>query len=188
MNTTLLNWVIIPILIFLARICDVSIGTIRIILISRGKKALAATLGFFEVIIWLLAVSQAMQHIDNAACIIAYGLGFATGTYIGVTIEEKLAIGLQALRFITKNTLDVLTMALRDGGYGATVIEAKGGKGKVNIIYTIVPRRDANKVLEIAKEIDPDVFVSAQDVRSVRSGFFPTKTNKLKWRKVVKKK
>jgi uncharacterized protein YebE (UPF0316 family) len=188
MNTTLLNWVIIPILIFFARICDVSIGTVRIILVSRGKKLLASSLGFVEVIIWLLAVSQAMQHINNVACVIAYGLGFATGTYVGITIEEKLAIGLQALRFITKNTLDVLTMALRDEGYGATVIEAKGGKGKVNIIFTIVPRKDVNKTLEIAKEFDPDVFVSIQDIRSVKSGVFPFKTNGSKWRKVVKKK
>jgi len=173
LNSPIFTWVVIPILI---------------ILVSKGSKLLAPVLGFFEVIIWLLAISQVMQHLSNVACYIAYGLGFATGNYVGVTIEEKLAIGLQAIRFITKDTVDILTMALRDEGYGATVIEAKGGKGKVNIIFSIVPRKNIDSVLTLAREIDPNVFVSVQDIRSVKSGFIPSKRTITKWRKLAKKK
>ena len=188
LNSPIFTWVIVPLLIFIARILDVSIGTIRIIMVSKGSKILAPILGFFEVIIWLLAISQVMQHLSNIACFIAYGFGFAMGNYVGIVIEEKIALGLQAVRFITKDTVDVLTMALRDEGYGATVIEATGGKGKVNIIFSIVPRKNIDDVLILAREIDPNVFVSIQDIRSVKSGFIPSKRTIYKWKKLAKKK
>ena len=188
LNSPIFTWVIVPLLIFIARILDVSIGTIRIIMVSKGSKILAPILGFFEAIIWLLAISQVMQHLSNIACFIAYGFGFAMGNYVGIVIEEKIALGLQAVRFITKDTVDVLTMALRDEGYGATVIEATGGKGKVNIIFSIVPRKNIDKVLVLAREIDPNVFVSIQDIRSVKSGFIPSKRTIYKWKKLAKKK
>ena len=188
LNSPIFTWVIVPLLIFIARILDVSIGTIRIIMVSKGSKILAPILGFFEVIIWLLAISQVMQHLSNIACFIAYGFGFAMGNYVGIVIEEKIALGLQAVRFITKDTVDILTMTLRDEGYGATVIEATGGKGKVNIIYSIVPRKNIDNVLTLAREIDPNVFVSIQDIRSVKSGFIPDKRTIYKWKKLSKKK
>ena len=188
LNSPIFTWVIVPLLIFIARILDVSIGTIRIIMVSKGSKILAPILGFFEAIIWLLAITQVMQHLSNIACFIAYGFGFAMGNYVGIVIEEKIALGLQAVRFITKDTVDVLTMALRDEGYGATVIEATGGKGKVNIIFSIVPRKNIDNVLILAREIDPNVFVSIQDIRSVKSGFIPSKRTIYKWKKLAKKK
>jgi len=188
LNSPIFTWVIVPLLIFIARILDVSIETIRIIMISKGSKILAPILGFFEAIIWLLAITQVMQHLSNIACFIAYGFGFAMGNYVGIVIEEKIALGLQAVRFITKDTVDILTMTLRDEGYGATVIEATGGKGKVNIIFSIVPRKNIDNVLSLAREIDPNVFVSIQDIRSVKSGFIPSKRTIYKWKKLAKKK
>lgn len=188
LNSPIFTWVIVPLLIFIARILDVSIETIRIIMISKGSKILAPILGFFESIIWLLAITQVMQHLSNIACFIAYGFGFAMGNYVGIVIEEKIALGLQAVRFITKDTVDILTMTLRDEGYGATVIEATGGKGKVNIIFSIVPRKNIDNVLSLAREIDPNVFVSIQDIRSVKSGFIPSKRTIYKWKKLAKKK
>lgn len=188
LNSPIFTWVIVPLLIFIARILDVSIGTIRIIMVSKGSKILAPILGFFEAIIWLLAITQVMQHLSNVACFIAYGFGFAMGNYVGIVIEEKIALGLQAVRFITKDTVDILTMTLRDEGYGATVIEATGGKGKVNIIFSIVPRKNIDDVLILAREIDPNVFVSIQDIRSVKSGFIPSKRTIYKWKKLAKKK
>lgn len=188
LNSPIFTWVIVPLLIFIARILDVSIGTIRIIMVSKGSKILAPILGFFEAIIWLLAITQVMQHLSNVACFIAYGFGFAMGNYVGIVIEEKIALGLQAVRFITKDTVDILTMTLRDEGYGATVIEATGGKGKVNIIFSIVPRKNIDNVLSLAREIDPNVFVSIQDIRSVKSGFIPSKRTIYKWKKLAKKK
>jgi len=189
-NSSLYSWVIIPVMIFLARICDVSIGTFRIILVSKGGKILASVLGFFEVLIWLLAITQVLQHLSNWVCFVAYGLGFASGNFIGITIEEKLALGFQALRFISKSSVDVdvLTMALRDEGYGATVLEAKGGKGKVNIIFTIVPRKAVKEVLTVARQIDPEVFVSVQDIRSIKSGYVPNQNFRQRFRRLSKKK
>ncbi len=181
-------WIIIPVLIFLARISDVSIGTFRIILLSKGQKAIAAFLGFIEISIWLLAISQVIQHLTNIACFLAYSTGFALGNYIGISIEEKIALGQQAVRIITRNTLDILPMALRDSGYGTTVMRASGGRGDVNIIFTIVPRKDVKKVIALAREVDPEIFISVQDIRSVDAGFMPLRAPFFGWRRIVKKK
>ncbi|MDD5230224.1 MAG: DUF2179 domain-containing protein, partial [Candidatus Marinimicrobia bacterium] len=180
-DTSFYQWVVIPFLIFIARITDVSIGTIRIIQVSKGNKLIASVLGFFEVSIWLLAISQVMQQgLNNFASFFAYGLGFASGNYIGIIIEEKLALGLQAIRIISPETVDVLTMTLRDEGFGVTVIDAKGAKGQVHIIYSIVQRKNVNEVIRIAREISPDVFISIQDIRSVNAGFFSEKSQSFK--------
>jgi len=187
-NSPMYQWLFLPLFIFCARIVDVSIGTLRIILVSKGNKVIASILGFFEVSIWLLAISQVMQQgLSNPVSFIAYGLGFASGNFVGITLEEKLALGLQAIRLISTHTVDIMTMALRDEGYGATVITAQGGKGEVYIVYCIVPRKQVNNVLRIAREIEPDIFISIQDVRLVKSGFFPEKSQGFFWRRWNKK-
>ncbi len=189
LDSAFYQWVLLPLLIFLARITDVSIGTVRIILVSKGNKLAASALGFFEVSIWLLAISQVMQTgLNNPISFFAYGLGFASGNFIGITIEDKLALGLQAIRMISSDTVDVLTMALRDAGFGVTVIQASGAKGEVHLIYVIVQRKKVRDVLQIAREITPNIFISVQDIRSVNAGFFPEKNLSYKWRRWNKKK
>jgi len=190
MESTLFTWIVVPLLICCARIIDVSIGTVRIILVSKGNRLMASVLGFFEVIIWLIAITQVMQHLSNYVAYVGYGLGFALGNYVGISIEEKLALGYQALRFISRANVevDILTMALRDAGFGATVLEAKGGKGKVHIIFTIIPRKSVADALDIAREIDPEVFVSAQDIRSVSAGHIPFSSSRRRWHRITKKK
>ncbi|MBU0712721.1 DUF2179 domain-containing protein [bacterium] len=187
-NPWVTSWVIIPLLIFLARVTDVSIGTFRIILVSKGQKVIAAILGFIEISIWLLAISQVFQHLSNIACFFAYGLGFALGNYVGIAIEEKIALGQQAIRIITSNTMEILPMALRDAGYGATVIKANGGKGEVNLIFSVMPRNQVKDAIALAQEIDPDIFISLQDIRSVNAGFMPLRTPSFGWRRITKKK
>lgn len=187
-STVLYNWIVIPLLIFLARVTDVSIGTLRIILVSKGQKALSALLGFIEVSIWLLAITQVMQHMDNIVCFLAYGLGFGMGNFVGIMIEEKIAMGLQAVRIITQNTLDILPMAIRDAGFGATVMRATGGRGEVNIIFSIIPRKKVKELLKMIYEIDPNIFISLQDIRSVNSGFLPSRSPRFRWRRLTKKK
>ncbi|MCD6441142.1 MAG: DUF2179 domain-containing protein [Candidatus Marinimicrobia bacterium] len=187
-NSWTFTWIIIPLLIFLARITDVSIGTFRIILVSKGKKTIAALLGFLEISIWLLAISQVMQHLDNIACFLAYGLGFASGNYVGITIEDKIGLGLQAVRIITRNTMEILPMALRDAGFGTTVIKANGAKGQVNIIFIVVPRKEVNNLLTLAHEVDPNIFVSVQDVRSAAAGYIPKRAPLFSWQRLIKKK
>jgi uncharacterized protein YebE (UPF0316 family) len=105
--------VIVPILIFFARVTDVSMDTIRIIFIAKGYKVRAAFLGFFEVIIWLVAITQIMQNLTNIFCYIAYGAGFATGTYVGMLIEEKFPVEKSTIASVVKNDVSKLFGDLR---------------------------------------------------------------------------
>jgi len=111
-SSELFTWVILPVLIFLARIMDVSIGTMRLIFVSKGMKYLAPVLGFFEVTIWLLAIGQIMQHLDNVMCYIAYGSGFAMGNYLGIVLEEKMSIGTVLIRVIPQKDTSQLSATI----------------------------------------------------------------------------
>lgn len=169
---------VMPLMIFLARICDVSIGTLRIIFVSKGKKYIAPFLGFFEVLIWIIAISKIMQNLDNYANYIAYAAGFATGNYVGMIIEEKLAMGIQIIRIFTNRDGQLLVQNLNSCGYGATNIEAQGAKQKVNLIYTIVQRNELQNVLDIIEKFDPKTFYTIEDVKATNEGIFtPRKGN-----------
>jgi uncharacterized protein YebE (UPF0316 family) len=168
-----LTYVILPILIFLARICDVSLGTIRVIFISKGIRYLAPIIGFFEVIIWLLAIGQIMNNLTNFVAYIAYGAGFAAGTYIGMVIEEKISLGLVSVRIITKKDPGELIQYLRLNNYGVTSLDGEGGTGKVKMVFTIIKRQDLPHVVEIIKKFHPNAFYSVDDVKSVGEGIFP---------------
>jgi uncharacterized protein YebE (UPF0316 family) len=169
------SWVILPILIFLARICDVTIGTIRIIFVSRGQKRFASLLGFFEVIIWLAAIGQIMKNLNNIACYIGYGCGFAMGNFIGISLEEKLAMGIQMVRIFTPENGTDLVNYLKEAGYGVTSIDAKGTMGPVNLVYTVIKRSDLDDVVRKIHQFNPKAFYSIEDVRSVNEGIFPAK-------------
>ncbi|NLL05909.1 MAG: DUF2179 domain-containing protein [Clostridiaceae bacterium] len=175
MNTDVFSWVILPLLIFVSRIIDVSIGTIRIILVSRGKKYIAPLLGFFEVLIWIVAISQIMQHLDNIACYFAYAGGFATGTFVGMILEEKLAIGMLVVRVILVKDECHLRERLRNAGFGVTLVDAHGANGDVNIIYTIIKRKELDEVIEIVTNCNSKAFYSVEDARTVNLGVFRNK-------------
>lgn len=172
MSEELISWVIIPLLIMVARIIDVSIGTVRIILISRGKEKIAAILGFFEVIIWLCAISEVMKNLNNVACYIAYGAGFGMGTLVGVLLEKRLAIGVQIIRIITETKLQTLQMVLRDEGYGVTTVQGQGGKGAVDVIYVVAERKEVGHILDVVRSIEPDSFITTQAIDHRFQGFF----------------
>jgi uncharacterized protein YebE (UPF0316 family) len=161
-----------PLLIFLARICDVSIGTLRIIFVSKGKRNIAPVLGFFEVLIWIIAISKIMQNLDNYVNYIAYAAGFATGNFVGMIIEEKLAMGIQMIRVFAHEKGPELVMTLNGRGYGATVVEAHGAREKVHLIYTIVQRNELAKVLDVIHSFNPKAFYTVEDVKSVNEGIF----------------
>jgi uncharacterized protein YebE (UPF0316 family) len=171
-------YVILPIMIFCARICDVTMGTIRVIFISRGIRYLAPVIGFFEVIIWLLAIGQVMNNLTNAVSYIAYGAGFAAGTYIGMYIEEKISLGLTSVRIITKEDPMELMQYLRSHNYGVTSIDGKGATGKVKMVFTIIRRQDLAHVVGIIKEFHPNAFYSVEEVKSVAEGVFPKKPSR----------
>lgn len=173
MDSELFKWIVLPLLIVLARVVDVSIGTIRIVFVSRGHKIIAPILGFFEVLIWLLAIGQIMRNLSNFMCYIAYGLGFALGTFIGLLIEEKLALGVLLVRIITQKDAGDLIGALRRANYGVTTVSASGMSGKVDIIFTVIKRSAVDKVLEIIHRFNPRAFYSIENIKSVREGTFP---------------
>lgn len=164
---------ILPFAIFVARICDVTLDTLRIIYVSRGLKFLAAFIGFFEVLIWLTAISQIISNMTNPFLYIAYAGGFAMGNYIGIIIEGKMAIGTSVIRIITQKDAVPLIEFLKDDGYGVTYTDAQGAKGPVKIIFTIVKRKDIPSVLEIIRKFNPLAFYTIEDIRSVRLGVFP---------------
>jgi len=181
-------YAVLPLFIFLARICDVTLSTIRIIMISRGNRAIAAVLGFFEVIIWLVAVTQVLSNLNNIASYLAYGAGFAAGNFLGITLENRLALGMQTVHIITESNMKVLSMLLREEGFGLTNLEATGIKGQMDFIYIVTPRKRVKDLMYIVKEFDPHSFISVSDLRSLDSGYFATKTNQSWWPKAIVKK
>jgi uncharacterized protein YebE (UPF0316 family) len=179
-DSELFSYVLMPLLIFLARICDVSIGTMRIIFVSKGKRNIAPILGFFEVLIWITAISKIMQNLDNYVNYIAYAAGFATGNFVGMIIEEKLAMGIQMIRVFAHERGPELVQLLNISGYGATAVEAHGAREKVHLIYTIVQRNELANVLNVITEFNPRAFYTIEDVKAVNEGIFaPKKPNSI---------
>lgn len=167
--------VILPVLIFIARILDVTIGTVRIVFISKGHKILSPLLGFFEVLIWVLAIAKIFEHMDNFIYYLAYAGGFAVGNYMGLLIEEKIALGKVVIRIITRKSANSLINSLYDEGFGVTVVPAHGVEDNVHVIYTVVKRQDINKVHHLVERYNPKSFYSIEDVRHVSQGVFPVK-------------
>jgi uncharacterized protein YebE (UPF0316 family) len=167
------TWVLLPIFIFVARIMDVTLGTVRIISLSRGRRILAPLLGFFEVFIWIVAISQIVRNLNNIACYFAYASGFAAGNFIGLLIEEKLAIGMLAVRIFIIKDSDLLIDRLHEAGFGATSLNAWGATGEVKIIFTIIRRKAFHEVIHIIHNINPKIFYSVEEVRSTSEGIFP---------------
>ena len=168
----------IPLLICLARITDVSIGTLRIIFVSKGLRLWAPILGFFEVTIWLLAISKVMANLTNPINYIAYAVGFSLGNYIGMFIENRLAIGMVVVRIITKRDSQILVGALRALRYSVTVVEGEGNNGAVNIIFTVIKRSDIERVRELIAKHNPQAVYSIEDVRHASDPSFPTEISR----------
>lgn len=168
------SYILLPLLIFSARVCDVSLGTIRIIFISKGLKYLAPLIGFFEVLIWLLAMGQIMQNLTNVYYYLFYAGGFATGNYIGILLEEKLSIGNVAIRIIVKRDAKKLISVLREHHYGVTVMDGEGVKGPIKIIFTVTPRHNIFNVIQMVKQYNPSAFYSIEDIRYANETLGPS--------------
>jgi len=175
MSSDTYTFVVLPVLIGLSRIFDVTIGTLRIIYVSRGMRFLAPALGFFEVLIWLLAITQIISNLTSPIHYIAYAAGFAAGNFVGILVEEKLSVGTVLVRVITRKDTGQLVECLRRSGYRTTMHEASGEHGKVSIIFSIVKRKDLKTVLGIIKEYNPTAFYTIEDVRYA-SGEAPVNT------------
>lgn len=161
------NFVILPLLIFLSRIVDVSLDTIRIILISKGYKRTVPLVGFFQVLVWIIVITRIMQNLDNWLCYIAYAGGFAAGNYIGMIIEEKIALGYEMVRVITRVEANDLIGKLKEKGYGTTSVKALGNLGEVAVIYIIVSRKMLKDVINLIAKYNPQALYTVEDIRFV---------------------
>ncbi len=179
-DSTLFTMVILPILIFLARVVDVSIGTIRVIFIARGMKALAPLLGFVEVLVWIVAIGQIMQNLTAPIYYIAYAGGFAAGTFVGMQIEQRLALGIVSVRIITRQDATELINALREKNYGVTSVLGEGSTGPVSVIYTLVKRIRLGDLIDVIKHYNPNAFYIVEDIRFAQEGVFPPSKSKVK--------
>ncbi len=178
-NSEFYTWFLLPFLIFMARVIDVSMGTVRVIFVSRGLKYLAPIVGFFEVLIWLLAIGQIMKNLSNPACYIAYAGGFAMGNYVGICIAGKLSLGVVLIRVVTKKDALPLIEHLKSENYGVTSVDGYGTMGKIKVIFTIVPRREVKKVVQFVKRFNPNAFYTIEEVSFVEKGIFPIRRS---WR------
>jgi uncharacterized protein YebE (UPF0316 family) len=179
------SWIILPVLIFLSRIGDVTLGTLRHVFISKGYKSIVPLLGFFEVLIWIIVVAQVMKHLDNWMCYLGWAGGFAAGTYIGLLIEERLALGLQIIRIITNQDCEKLLVELKEKNHGVTIIEAQGALGPVKVILSIVSRTNIVSVIRIINKNNPTAFYSVEDIRDKGQGVFTSSKNSSALRRIL---
>jgi uncharacterized protein YebE (UPF0316 family) len=169
------TWVILPLIVFLARVTDVTLGTMRIIFLSRGKKLIAPLLGFVEVFIWITVVSQIVGGVHNYVAYFAYATGFAVGNYFGMVMEEKLAIGTLVVRAFLSQNGKALMDRLHSSGYGVTYVDGHGANGPVQVVYTIVLRKELADVVNIIHETHPKAFFTVEELRSFQQGIFPVR-------------
>lgn len=165
------SYLLLPLLIFLARIVDVSLNTVRIIYVLGGRKLTSTLLGFFESFIWLMAIRQIFEHLDNWICYVAYPAGFAAGIFVGMMIEEKIAYGKVIVRIITRKDIEVLLQYLNKQYFRYTYVKAEGPDGQENLVFTVLEREKLEELLFTLKEILPTAFYTVEKVnRAAESG------------------
>jgi uncharacterized protein YebE (UPF0316 family) len=168
MDPFIFNFIILPVLIFLARIIDVSLDTIRVIMVSKGYRKFAPYIGFFQVLIWIITITRIMENLDNWLTYVAYAAGFGMGTYVGMVLEEKIALGYELVRVITRAGAEELVSVLRSNGQSVTFVNGKGKDGEVGILFLVVKRKVLAETINLVKQYNPNAFYTVEDMRFVR--------------------
>jgi uncharacterized protein YebE (UPF0316 family) len=166
-------WEVLPVFIFFARMLDVTLGTTRIMLLSRRVKWAVGVLGFVETFLWILTIGQVFDHVSNVAAYFAWAAGFTAGNLLGMTVVEKMAVGSSVVRFITPDNTDGLTNTLKAERIGYTLLDGQGGKGPVHVIFVVTRKKDLSRLLNAVKAVNPDIFYSVEDVSQAGNGIFP---------------
>lgn len=174
------SYVVLPLFIFVARVCDVTLSTVKIMFVMNRERKIAPILGFFEAFIWLLAIGQIINDVDNVFAYLAYASGFATGTYCGMYIEEKLAVGKVVLRVITKEINDELLEFLHANNYRYSLIDGMGKRGPVNVVFLVVKRKYLKPLIDGVTEYHPNAFYTVEGVQKVNEShpFFVSSTRR----------
>jgi len=186
MESPWFDYVILPILILLARITDVSMDTIRVIMVSKGYRNYAPIIGFFQSLVWVITISRVMVNLEIWTAYVGYAGGFALGTYVGMRIEEKLALGYELIRVITKTDASELIENLRSEGYLVTSVRGEGRDGEVGILYIILKRKTMKQVVHIIHAYNPKAFYTIEDMRFVHSsGYLPSSQRMIRRKKNI---
>ena len=159
-------------LIFFARLADVSLATFRMIMVIRGKRIIAACIGFVEATIYILAVGKVLSAMNNPLNILAYALDFDTGKYVGIFLEEKMALGSIIVQVILEHEVTELVEKLRDNGFGVTVVEGCGKEGIRHLLNVTLQRKNLSKLYNVIDNHDKNAFVTVTDARAIRGGYF----------------
>ncbi len=155
------------VIIFVLRLLDVGMATVRIVLLGRGRRGPASLLGFFEALIWVLAIARVFDGLDDPARMVAFALGFAAGTYAGSLVEEWMALGHALIRVVSPIATVPVAPILREEGYGATVLNGDGLAGEVKVTFCVVPRKKVYSVMRLIHAANPDVFVTVEQTSTV---------------------
>ncbi len=168
-----MSWAILgnALLIFCLRLTDVSLGTVRTIMVTRGMRKVAALMGFVEVTIWVVAITRVLGNMDNVISILAYSGGFACGTLLGMGIEERLALGHVRVRIISMEKGQEVAQNIRDAGYGATLVRAEGQSGPVYMVDVVVARKQIPEINQLVNQVDATAFMTVEDARRVLRGY-----------------
>ncbi len=166
-----LDWSI-AVMIFFMRITDMSLDTLRLLFVVRGRKSMAWTLGFFESAVYIIAITRVLSDLGNPLTILGYAAGFATGNVVGMLIEERLAIGHIQMSIVSSTRGAALAQALRDAGFAVTEVSARGKNGMVHLLNASVLRKDVPKVEKVVHNVDEEAFVTSADVRPLRRGYW----------------
>jgi uncharacterized protein YebE (UPF0316 family) len=163
---------IIPIVIFALRVIDMSFDTLRVLFVIRDRRTGAWITGFIQSSLWVVAITSVLSNLDNPWAVIAYAAGFASGSVVGMAIEERLAVGFGDLRIMSPGRGPALAQAIREEGYAATEIPGRGKDGMVSVITCSVRRRDIARLRRTIAGIDPRAFVTIHEVRPLHRGFW----------------
>ena len=183
MESVWFNYLVVPVLIMMARVIDVSLDTIRVIMVAKGYRKYAPFVGFFQVLIWIITITRIMAHLEIWTAYVGYAGGFAIGTYVGMKLEQKLALGYELIRVITKADASLLINKLTEKGFHLTFVEGEGRDGSVGILFLVERRRVIKEIIGIIKEYNPNAFYTIEDVRFVSgSGHLPQTRSQLRTR------
>jgi uncharacterized protein YebE (UPF0316 family) len=174
---------LLPFMIFFGRICDVTLGTLRIIFVSKGEKYKAPLIGFFEVFIWIMIISQVLARANDLLSYVSYAGGYAAGNYVGILIEKRIAYGIVLCRIYTQKNGKELVQILSGLNIGATMTRGIGSTNEVDIIEAVIDRKKMKKLERLLTEFDSNIFYVVEDVRTRKNGIFPKrKTILSRWR------
>lgn len=167
-----------PLVVFFLRVTDVSMATLRMLLIMRNRRFLAPLIGFFEVLVWVAAIGIVVQHLQSPLHVVGYAGGFAAGSFLGLYLEERLALGLATVRAVVRSGSAEVSTELREAGFGVTQTVGQGRDGAVEVMYSVLPRRQVPRALDLIERGAPDSFVVVDEPRRVRRGWLFTARKK----------